>query len=713
MTLANALPLLVAVCCCVPIGLARVHQGVDRRLTRTAIVLFGGYVDEFRDQHPNRRAALRAARVPVTYREYGAKTVLYATLAAILGSVLGIYVVWGLLLVLSIDPETLRDALPSVLSFLANLGGVPALSPTELFALLVASCLTLGALAGGATYWLRWWYPASVADTRARAIAAGLPSTVAFVYALSKSGMAVPEVIRIVAAQRDTYGEAAAEFEVAVREMDTFGVDVVTALQTMGRRSPSPQFREFTENFVSVLRSGHSRSAFLERQYREYQEEAESQQERTLDLLSTLAEAYVTVLVAGPLFLLTVLVVIGISVGDTLEPLRALVYVILPLGNLAFVVYLSVVTEKITPGDSSGGADSSVDGSPFATGAVRRPRADGGATVGTGVTDSDAETAAADPNSSVSANLERLRYYRRLRGLRERFGDPLRTLRDRPALSLLVTVPIALAGVLWQLRGALEGGFDVAAVDDAVAVGLLFVLAVFAVCYESHRRRIEAIEAAIPDFLDRLAGVNEAGTSVVSAIDHVRGSELGPLGAELDRVRADVQLGASLQTALARLESRVRTRSTSRVVTLLTQAMNASGNLGTVLRIAARQAAADRRLERERAQAMVEYLLVVYVSFLVFLFIIAVLAGSLLPNLPAEGADAAGDAAAGTAVDGLGGFSAADRATYDALFYHATLVQGLLSGLIAGQLSSGDVRAGAKHAAAMIALSIVTFAVVI
>ncbi|NUB91297.1 type II secretion system F family protein [Haloterrigena sp. SYSU A121-1] len=699
MSVSTFLPLALAALCCVPVLAARYHDGVDRRLTRAAIGLFGGYVDEFRDEHPDRQAALRAAHAPVTYREYGATTVCYAGLFAVLGSVLGIYVIWGLLLALSVDPETLRAALPSALAFLANLGGVPSLSLVELFGLLLASCLTLGAVAGGGAYWLRWWYPRYVADERARRIETALPSTVAFLYALSRSGMAFPKAIRIVAAHEATYGEAAAEFDVAVRNMDTFGVDAVTALQTMGRRSPSPQFREFSENLVSVLQSGHSLSDFLERQYRDYQEEAESQQERTLGLLSTLAEAYVTVLVAGPLFLITILVVIGIAVGDTLEPLRALIYLILPVGNLAFVIYLSVVTDKLTPGAAA--SDAGEAPSPdLPADIAREARPDGGAV------DSGAVGADAHPN------VERLRYYRRLRGLRERFGDPIRTLLERPALSLALTVPIALAGVLWRFPAALEGGFDVAAIDDAIAVGLLVVLTGFAICYEGHRRRIDAVEAAVPDLLDRLASVNEAGTSLVSAVDHVRGSELGPLGAELDRVWADVQWGADLQTAFARLERRVRTRTTARVVTLLTEAMNASGNLATVLRIAARQAAADRRLERERKQAMVEYTIVVYVSYLVFLFIIAVLAASLLPNLPAAGADTA-TATGPTAVDGLGGFSDSDRATYDTLFYHATLVQGLLSGLIAGQLSTGDIRGGAKHAAVMVGLSILLFAVVV
>ncbi|SEQ52275.1 type II secretion system F family protein [Natrinema salaciae] len=690
MRLVTAVPLVLVALLVIPVAAARYSARVDRVLSRIAIRVFGDHVDAFRDEHPERTAALRAAHAPTTIREYGATTLLYAVLAAVVGSVVGLYAIWGLLALLSIDPATMRAALPSALAFLAVLGGVPTLSLGELAVLLLGSSLTLGAVAGGGTYWLRWWYPGYVADARARRIEAGLPSTVAFIYALSKSGMAFPAVVRVVADQEDTYGEAAAEFSVAVRSMDIVGTDVITALQTMGRRSPSPQFREFTENLVSVLQSGQGLSGFLERQYQDYREEAQSQQDGILDLLATLAEAYVTVLVAGPLFLITILVVIGIAAGDTFGQLQVLVYVLLPVANLGFVVYLSMVTEKLDPSSGVDGARAAVE--PPSTAATRT----GGA-------------AGEESGPRPHPNVERVRYSRRLQGLRDRFGRPVRTLVGRPTLTLAITVPIAAVAITRRLPAALEGGFDAAAVDDTIALGTFGVVAVFAVAYELHRRRIAAIEAAVPDLLDRLASVNEAGLSIVAAIDRVRGSDLGPLGDELDRVWADVEWGADLRTALGRLEGRVGTRSIARVVTLLTESMNASGDLATTLRIAARQAAADRRLERERKQAMVEYMVVVYVSFLVFLFIIAVLAGYLLPNLPTESAELASDSGVGA----LGGFSDGDADAYATLFYHATLVQGLCSGLIAGQLSTGDVGAGAKHAAAMIGLSVLLFALLV
>ncbi len=706
MTGSNFLPLGVAFLLLTPVVAAQFSLRVDRVLTRLALVAFGNYIVQFKDEHPKRVATLRSAHLPTTYREYGAKTVLYSALSAAIGAIAGIYLIWALLAVLALDPATLAEALPDTLEFLANFGGVPSVTLAELFGLMLASCLTLGVAAGGGIYWLRWWYPGYVADNRARQIEQSLPETVAFIYALSRSGMEFPTVTRIVAAHQDTYGEAAAEFEIVVRNMDTFGTDLITSLQMMGQRTPSPQFQEFTENLVSVLQSGHSLSEFLDRQYHDYREEAQSQQESMLELLGTLAESYVTVLVAGPLFLITVLVVIGFSVGDTIQPLTVLVYIVLPFGNLAFIVYLSTVTDKITPsrpGNTKPGDGPATDSRPR--------RADGGSSVhicagARATTDNDAD-------ANAHSNLERIALYRRFRTTKEQFGNPRKTLIARPALLLLLTVPLALVAVGWAIpRAITDTGFEIGAIDNVLVLSTIFVIATFSLVYELHRLRITGIETAVPDLLDRLASVNEAGMPIIAAIDQVRGSDLGALDDELDRIWADVQWGATLETALLRFESRTRTHVTARVVTLLTEAMKASGNLSTVLRIAARQAIAERRLKRERRQAMLEYLVVVYVSFLVFLFIIAVLSAYLLPNLPTGGIET-GDAGAGSPIDGLGGTSDFEAATYTQLFYHATLVQGALSGFIAGQLATGDVRAGAKHATAMMVLTFLLFAFVL
>ncbi|WP_435333327.1 type II secretion system F family protein [Haloarchaeobius sp. TZWWS8] len=705
MSWANYVPLVIACVLAIPVLLSPVSVRADRIVTRFALILFGTYANARGRKQAIRKSTLRSAHVPTTYRTYAAKTLLFTAVLSLVGSILGMYVIWLGLILLAVDEATIREVFPPELHFLADFVGLPTISVFELFGLMTVTSLTLGVGFAAATYWYRWWYPEYVTSERGRHIDASLPRSIAFIYALSRSGMEFHKVMHILADNRRIYGESAEEFHVAVRHMDMFGKDMITAIQTMARRSPSEQFTEFAENLASVLQSGRSLSEFLHQQYRDFQEEAEAQQEKLLDLLATLAEAYVTVLVAGPLFLITILVVLGIAVGDTLDPLRVMVYVIVPCGNLIFIIYLLSATGTLSAGRGYEDVEPPVgnlDG-------IRRAadvQTDGGV------------------DATARANRERLNLYRKWRTLRQKLGNPTRTVVERPAAVFWVTVPLALLLIATRLPATLgPAGLNVREFDDVLIQALLFVVGTFAIVFEVHRRRTETIEAAVPDLLDRLASVNEAGMTVVESIKRVRSSQLGALDSEMDRVWADIRWGANIETAFKRFEARLRTQIISRVVTITTNAMNASGDLATVLRIAANQAKADRRLKRARAQEMVTYMVVVYVSFFVFLFIIVTLSVFLIPALPEGGTGTVLNASSSTAgstgaagvpaVGGVGQPGSIDKGAYTLVFFHATVIQGILSGLVAGQLSSGDIRTGAKHAAVLVALAYATFLVLI
>ena len=691
----NFVPLLLAVGLFSLPFLATASRRLDWLLTRIALIVFGSHVSEGGRNATRKQAQLRAGHYATTLREYAAKTYLYAAIIALFAGISGMYLIWGTLILLSIDAETIRTTMPSQLEFLANYVGVPSLTLEQLFVLVTATSLSLGAIAAAVTYWFRWWYPGTVATDRERRIDATLPQSVAFVYALSRSGMAFPEVLRTLAHNRRIYGDTSEEAAVAVRQMDLFGTDVITAIQMMGRRSPSSKFKEFSENLASVLRSGRSLSEFLRRQYEEFQEEAESQQDQLIDLLGTLAEAYVTVFVAGPLFMITILVVIGIVFGNTLEPLRVLVYVIIPIANVVFVLYLSQSMGTLNPRTRLDHDDEGrrLVGLPTRAEVTSSTRSDGG-------------------RGPDAANLDRLHAYRRFRALGKRIGQPIRSVVDRPARLLYLTVPAVVLLTGFRLYES-SSPLAVSTIDDLLIQATIFLVGTFAIAFEIHKRRIEAIEAAIPDFLDRLASINEAGMTIVESLDRVRGSELGPLDDELDRVWYDLQWGSDVELALRRFETRVRTRMVSRIVTLITNAMHASGDLARVLRIAANQAKADRRLKRDRRQEMLSYMVVVYVSFFVFLFIIAIINIILIGNISemttVGNATANGTSQGIPGVAGGGGVGSINTDAYKLIFVHTGVIQGALSGFVAGQLSSGDVRDGAKHATIMMAIAYAAF----
>ena len=688
--LVNFLPLVLALLLCLLVGMVQVSERVDRLLTRVALVVFGRYVERVGRNKDRRHAMLRSAHIPITYREYGAKAWLYTAIAGLVGSVFGVYIVAGALHVLAIEPATLEAVLPAALEFLTNLLFVPDLTVGQLFTLVIASSATFGLLAGIATYAVTWWYPATVAANRRRRIDASLPRTVAFIYALSRSGMAFPQVMRVLSENREIYGDAADEVAVAVNDMDLFGVDVITALRSMGDRTPSEQFEEFSENLANVLQSGQSLSTFLHDQYQRYQEEIETQQAQLLNLLATLAEVYVSVLVAGPLFLITILVIIGITVSDTLRVIQVTVYLVLPLANLIFIVYLSTVTESLrsirdrpVPEDPLGGVAN-----------VRRIR-------------EDRETTGPVPDGGVNhlANRQRLDAYERFRTIRRQLARPVETLLQRPTLILYLTIPIAVLVTAIRLPGAVvDGTLLVHRIDDLIVQATLFVIGSFAIVEEIRQRRLQRIERIVPDFLDRLASINEAGMTVVESVGRVRRSDLGALDPEIDRLWRDIEWGADLESGLRRFERRVQTMSITRIVTLISNAIASSGDIAPVLRIAADQGQADRRLKRKRNQEMFTYLVVIYVSFLVFLVIIFTLNNVLIPSLPH-----ATPTTEGAATGALTGLADIEPGAYTMVFFHTVLIQGLLSGLIAGQMGGGSLRDGAKHATILLLIAYVGF----
>lgn len=686
MSLAVYLPLVPVAALVALVVIAPRYRPIDRTLGRVSFLVFGRRgipVDE------HRRRLLRSAHVGTPYRLYVTKTYLYMSIGALSGAVIGGYVGGVLVELLRLTPAT-------------DSGLVPI---ATLFGVLLAVNLGFGVLGASTAYGIRWQVPALRADARRRQIDAAMPRILAFIYALARGGMSVPDVMRTLSRNREVYGEGAREIAVGVRDIDLFGRDVVTAVRAVSQRSPSDAFQTFAENLTSVLQSGQNLTAFLDDEYERYREEAEDQQAEVLEVLATTAEIYVTLVVAGVLFLVTILLIIGITGGsDTLPVVRLIAYVVLPALNVLFIAYLSEVTKPLggTRGEPTGDA------------ATTGPAADDvGGEVHEATAVDDAPSVVADggyASASARANRGRVRAYRRLVSIRRTLGSPLAALRHDPTLVLYLTVPIAVGIFASHLPAIVaDGQLHLRVLDDALVLSTMFLTGTFALVYEYHRRHLQRLETAVPDLLERLASINEAGVSIVGSFDRVRRSDMGTLDEEIDRVWRDIQWGSSVERALGRLERRIRTPSVTRVVSLLTNAMRASNEIGPVLRIAADQARADLRLKRRRRQEMLTYLIVIYIAFFVFLVVIGVINFVLVPSLPETGTGGATLNDAPAATTGLGGV---DTAAYQLVFFHTGLVQALFSGLVGGQMGDGSVEDGMKHATIMLAATFVLFTVV-
>lgn len=766
-------PMLLAVALVVPVVVAQFDDETDLFLTRTAVTFFGQYVARESERKTEQQRQMRAAHVGHTHRSFAARTLLFSTIAGLSGSVLGVYVIAGVLKLLEVGSSVLSDKLPPELAFLADFGSISELGFLQLFPLLLFSSATFGAGPGFLTYYFRWLALDQRAYARAGKIEATLPRTVAFVYALSRSGMAFPKVMNTLAENEDVYGEAARELGVAVREMETLGADPLTAMDRLSNRTPADNMAEFAGNLSSVLGSGRNLSDFLRSQYKRFQEEAEAQQEQYLEILSTMAEAYVTALVAGPLFLITILVVIGLVLGaNTMLVLRLIVYVGIPLATAAFAVYIDSVSQSaggggalagnftdprktLTAGFSTDGSDttevtsarrveptestgeSERDGSARSSGTGGGDGPGGsdgpgggdgpGEIGGTGsaseteLTDGGVASEAAvgtDTEDEWATSRERLDAYDTFETYLTSLRQPGKLIRERPITTTYLTVPLALVWI--GLRaGAIPLSFlpAVRTLDSPFIEGLIFVLLAYAVTYEYEKRRTRGMEKAVPDFLDRMASVNDAGMSIVESIQTLAEDDLGALTPELERTWNDMQWGADLSTALHRLKYRVNSPMVTRAVALTTNAVAASGDVAPVLDIAADEARSTERLRRERRQVMLTYMIVIYVSFFVFLAIVGALTVAFIPAI--ESAELGDALPSGGGVPGVGGGAGAlsgiqevNSAKYILLFFHSSVIQGSASGLIAGQLGEGDLRDGVKHMTITLTISYIAFTII-
>jgi flagellar protein FlaJ len=735
--LVGFLPLVVALLLAALVPLSTTYRRIDTLLTKFARQYFGRYVGA---EAPERTRRLRAAYVAETYRSYAAKTYLVTVLLALVGVTIGVYLFGGILLLL----PAIGDFINQLPSTMANALGrpelEPELSPREVFAVVTAGGVVSGLVVGATTYWYRWEAPRSHAEVRRRGINEGLPRTIAFIYALSRGGMSIPEVMRTLAHNREVYGHGADEISVAVREMDLFGSDIISAVRRMTERTPSEDFKTFGENLASVLQSGQDLPAFLREQYETHRDQARERQDEILELLATIAEAYVTVLVAGTLFLMTILLVFGLTTSPTINFLRLLAYLLIPLGNLLFMVYLDgkldllgvargsdVGALKAEIADKHSNVDDlrrirNIDQSPVpteaqhVTGALESGPAavsDGGAYPGSGATDSPDRTSGQRPSQkAVDEKRRRLDLYDSVAWLKGILSNPLQTVLRTPTTLLYATVPLAIVWVAIRVPNVVAaGGIQARILDDILIQAALFVFGTFAVVWEVYSRRIRRMEAQLPELVSRLASLNQAGMSVVESIDRVRESDLGELSVEVDRIWRDVQYGATVDDAFRRFGLRVRTTATTRIVSLLTNALRASGNLAPIFRIAGDQAETELNLRRRRRQRMFTYLVVIYISFAVFLVIIVAVHEVLVPSLPTNVPTPSKEETQRLGVDAasFARFATVNKAAYTLVFFHTALLQATLSGFIAGQLGEGSLKDGAKHAAIMLGVAYVAF----
>jgi len=530
-------------------------------------------------------------------------------------------------------------------------------------------------------YFIMLKYPSIQKSSRATKINLLLHNAVSYMYAMRRGGAQMMVIFRSISENSAIYGEIALEFRNIVRDADYFGYDMVTSMKHLMETTPSEKLKDFLQDLLSVIESGGDVQVFLAARVRMYQEEARFEQKQFLTTLQLVAESYVTLFVAGPLFIIIIMVVMGFMSAAPITQLAIVTYVMIPIGSLGFILFIDMISIKTENVERDIGTKWLHEYSDIM--AVEKPG-----------------------EEQLFKQLER---YDRLRKVRSFIRHPLETFIVDANRTFIITVPIALLYVFSALLNIpvysdIEIFIDI--LDDHLVFALLFVLIPYGIFYQLWRRKVMGIEAGIPDFLDRLSGINRVGLTLAQAISIMVKANLGVLTYEVKRIKRDIEWGANINEALIRFEERIRTPTIARTVTLITKASQMSGDIGEVLSIAARDAEMSEVLKRERLAEMFIYTVIVYLVFFVFLFVVVVIDSQFLEVIADMKVQSAGQATSSSLQLGI-----VPIMIFERILYHTCLLQAFFSGLIAGVMGEASIRAGVKHAAIMVIITFVVFMV--
>jgi len=628
------------------------------KLNKLAFAIFGKYVRKNKDSYSSVKLNIKRGHLGIPWDIYVSGAFLYALIISIIGVILGLCLkpLWRIIYLnyLKIIPTTGL-----------NLGNQGELLFS--FFLVIFISLFLGII----SYYSIMAYPGFVAQIRKSKIEMTLPHAVAFMHAMSKGGMNLISIFKSLSQQSYIYGEFAEEIEYIVLESEMHGNDIISSLKIASTNTNSDKFRDFLDNLITVCETSGDLDTFFGTMVTYYKSVAEVDQGLYLEMLGMLAETYITAFVAGPLFLLTIVIVMGLMGPGKLIVLKILIYAVIPLSAAAFSVLLSVM---------SLGGDSKL----VKIYSVSR-RINHYDDVRTAVSKSD--------ERSIRRLLRSLRWT----SINHARKNPLQIFFSDPEKAFLITIP---AAIIYFILSIYSKKITIELLDDVIVISLLIMILPFLLFYEYQTRRIRAIEDSIPMFLKRMASINDVGMGLSDAIKSITKINLGVLSTEVKLIHKDIVWSNNVMNALLKFERRVRTISISRIVTLITKASESTGNIKETLRVASNEADLADRLRRQKFTVLFSYLIVVYISFAVFILVLYVFATMFLPRIPD--------------VVSSGGSNllqiSAHKDEYNLLFMHAAVIQGFFSGIIAGQMMGESVYDGLKHSMIMVIIAYVLFA---
>ena len=206
--------------------------------------------------------------------------------------------------------------------------------------------IVIATVGGTTAFIVLYLYPFQKLKDRARSITTNLPFAITNMAAVASSGVPPAKMFRLIVESKD-YGEFTAEIEKVVQYIELFGYDLMTSLRSVAAVTPSKPLKEFFEGIVNTIESGGDLTGFLGQKADETMDSYEMERKKYNDTIATYSDIYTGILIAAPLFFVSALSLVSMLGGkvgslDVNVIIVAGTYVIIPLMNIGFIIFLTV-----------------------------------------------------------------------------------------------------------------------------------------------------------------------------------------------------------------------------------------------------------------------------------------------------------------------------------------------------------------------------------
>jgi len=272
-------------------------------------------------------------------------------------------------------------------------------------------------------------------------------------------------------------------------------------------------------------------------------------------------------------------------------------------------------------------------------------------------------------------------------------------------ITVFIGIAILIASI--QLSSILDS--DMIMNFGAIA-GAMIIIIPFGIGAMKKKRDNDSIDDNLPMFVLSLISSIESGNSLLRAVEEAASREMGSLTPHLLNLRANISWGMPHKESFEFFTFRLATPLSKRVGTLLSIALDMGGDVVSTLNLVQKHVTEMQHLEKQRKSELAPYVYTIYIAFVVFLVINALLVVSFFAEMEniqnimiekTEGKDI-----------NLGMFQTiltVDVAGLKNLMFNMAIIEAIFGGLAAGKISEGTFTSGIKHMMVMLIASVVIY----